>query len=79
MEPTREIRVASDVWPDADFEIRAASDGLNFRGYAAVFDSPSEDLGGFTETIAPRAVAQVAHQDVPQPRLGRGPGLDPRD
>jgi len=53
MEPIREYRVASDVWPDADFEIRATTDGLNFRGYAAVFDSESEDLGGFRETMAP--------------------------
>jgi HK97 family phage prohead protease len=54
----REVRVASDLWPDADMEIRVEGDGLNFRGYAAVFDSPSEDLGGFTETIAPGAFAQ---------------------
>ena len=53
----REVRVASDVWPDADMEIRIEGDGLNFRGYAAVFDSPSEDLGGFTESIAPGAFA----------------------
>ena len=53
MEPIREYRVASDVWPDTDFEIRATTDGLNFRGYAAVFDSESEDLGGFRETMAP--------------------------
>lgn len=58
MEPIREIRIASDVWPDADFELRTGGDGLNFRGYAAVFDSPSEDLGGFRETIAPGAFAK---------------------
>jgi uncharacterized protein len=49
----REVRVTSDLWPDADMEIRAKPDGLNFRGYAAVFDSPSEDLGGFREIIRP--------------------------
>lgn len=59
MTDIREIRVAADVWPDADLEIRAASDGLNFRGYAAVFDSRSEDLGGFTETIAPGAFTRT--------------------
>ena len=53
----REVRVASDLWPDIDMEIRAESDGLNFRGYAAVFDSPSEDLGGFRESISPGAFA----------------------
>jgi HK97 family phage prohead protease len=55
----REYRVASATWPDADFEIRASADGLNFRGYAAVFDSPSDDLGGFRETIAPGAFART--------------------
>jgi HK97 family phage prohead protease len=54
----REVRVTSDLWPDADLEIRAESDSLNFRGYAAVFDSPSEDLGGFRETIAQGAFAE---------------------
>lgn len=55
MEPIREYRVANEVWPEADFEIRAETDGLNFTGYAAVFDSASSDLGGFTETISPGA------------------------
>jgi HK97 family phage prohead protease len=59
MEPIREFRVASEAWPDEDFEIRAASDGLNFRGYAAVFDSPSDDLGGFRETIEPGAFTKT--------------------
>ena len=36
---------------DADFELRAEGDGMTFVGYAAKFNSPSEDLGGFTETI----------------------------
>jgi HK97 family phage prohead protease len=42
-----------------DFDIRASSDGLNFRGYAAVFDSASDDLGGFRETIAPGAFTRT--------------------
>lgn len=33
-----------------DFEIREEGDGMSFRGYAAVFNSPSEPLP-FTETI----------------------------
>jgi uncharacterized protein len=35
-------------------EIRS-SDNNTLSGYAAVFDSPSEDLGGFTEIIKPGA------------------------
>jgi len=50
-----EVRDAAVAWPDLDFDIRAVGDGLEFRGYAAVFNSPSADLGGFTETIAPGA------------------------
>jgi HK97 family phage prohead protease len=47
----REFRVAADTWPSADVELRADDDGMTFRGYAAVFDSWSEDLGGFRERI----------------------------
>ena len=36
-------------------ELRADGDGSTLVGYAAMFDSPSEDLGGFTERIAPGA------------------------
>jgi HK97 family phage prohead protease len=36
---------------DADFEIREAGDGMTFSGYAAKFNSRSENLGGFGETI----------------------------
>lgn len=36
---------------DADFEIRAEGDGMTFVGYAAKFNSRSENLGGFVETI----------------------------
>jgi uncharacterized protein len=32
-------------------------------GYAAVFDSPSEDLGGFTETIAPGAFTRALQEN----------------
>lgn len=55
----REYRVAAQTWPEADFDIRTATDGLNFRGYAAVFDSWSEDLGGFRERIRPGAFTKT--------------------
>ena len=39
-----------------DFELRAeGEDGMTFTGYAAVFNQPSEDLGGFREYVAPGA------------------------
>lgn len=47
----REFRVAADVWPSEEITLRAEGDGMTFTGYAAVFNSRSEDLGGFTETI----------------------------
>lgn len=40
---------------DADFEIREVGDGMTFVGYAAKFNSRSENLGGFVETIEPGA------------------------
>ena len=45
-----EVRVNS-----TSFEIRAEGDGMSFTGYASVFNSPSEDLGGFIEYVAPGA------------------------
>lgn len=52
---TIEYRSSIEAWPEQDMEVRAEGDGLTFRGYAAVFDSLSEDLGGFRERIAPGA------------------------
>lgn len=48
-----EQRHAALQWPDSDWEIRTGRDGMEFTGYAAVFNSPSEDLGGFRETLMP--------------------------
>ena len=42
--------VAVDEW-----EIREDSNGMHLEGYAALFNSRSENLGGFTEMIAPGA------------------------
>jgi len=39
----------------AQFEIREDGDGMTFEGYAAVFNSRSQNLGGFTEFVAPGA------------------------
>lgn len=39
----------------ADFEVRETADGMQFEGYASVFNSRSENLGGFTEFVAPGA------------------------
>lgn len=57
-----ETRLAIDSWRNLDYRLAADGDGLHFSGYAAVFDSPSEDLGGFTETIAPGAFKRSLNQ-----------------
>jgi hypothetical protein len=64
------------------FELRAAGDAKSPRlvGYAAVFDSPSQDLGGFTEIVRPGAFTRTLASDrdplalvhhMPQLVLGR--------
>ena len=59
----REFRVSTETWPTEDVILRAdAADGMTFSGYAAVFNSRSEDLGGFTETIAPSAFDKTLKQ-----------------
>jgi HK97 family phage prohead protease len=58
----REVRVAVETWPLEDVEVRADGDGMTFKGYAAVFNSRSEDLGGFRETIRPGAFGKSLAQ-----------------
>ena len=36
---------------DTEFEVREEGDGMTFVGYAAKFDQPSENLGGFVEYV----------------------------
>ena len=50
-----ERRVAGDL----GIEQRADGAGDKLVGYAAVFNSPSQDLGGFREQIAPGAFSQA--------------------
>lgn len=54
------------TFPVRDIEIRAAADEpyFEFRGYAAVFDSWSDDLGGFREQIKRGAFKDVLNDDV---------------
>jgi HK97 family phage prohead protease len=50
-----EVRAAAHLWAPDELDFTAESDGMHFRGYAAVFDRKSEDLGGFRESIRPTA------------------------
>lgn len=56
----REFRMLGDI------EMRAEDDGNKtvVRGYAAIFDSPSEPIGwdGFTEIVKPGAFAKTIHE-----------------
>lgn len=47
-----------------DTEIKAAVEGRTVEGYASVFNSMSEDLGGFREIILPGAFSNVLDNDV---------------
>jgi HK97 family phage prohead protease len=40
---------------ETTLELREDGDGMRLEGYAAIFNSRSENLGGFTETIKPGA------------------------
>jgi HK97 family phage prohead protease len=47
-----------------DGELKAAVEGRTVEGYASVFNSMSEDLGGFREIILPNAFSDVLDNDV---------------
>jgi HK97 family phage prohead protease len=61
MKTKLEIRVGGK-----ELRITTTPKGRRLQGYAAVYDSPSEDLGGFVERIAPGAFDQSLkdHPDV---------------
>ena len=48
-------KLETRVFQVEDFEVREDADGMHLEGYAALFNSRSENLGGFTETIQPGA------------------------
>lgn len=61
MPRTREVR----AFPLTDLQIRAADDDaarLRFRGRAIVYDSLSEDMGGWRERIVPGAATRTLGQ-----------------
>lgn len=64
LDPTQEIKVEGRAKSmetrinhiNAEFRAVDGGDGMTFEGYAAVFNSPSEPIGGqFTEYVAPGA------------------------
>lgn len=55
-----EIRTA-DLWPDADFELRAEPDGFTFDGYAAVYDLPSARMS-FPNIRSGAPFREIIHQ-----------------
>ena len=61
-----EVRSLSEVVEQRayDGEIKAAVEGRTVEGYASVFNSMSEDLGGFREIILPGAFSEVLDNDV---------------
>lgn len=59
-----EVRNNVPVMERRSAEFRAEFAGEMVRGYAAVFDSYSEDLGGFIEIIKPGAFDDVLNDDV---------------
>jgi HK97 family phage prohead protease len=48
-------KLETRVFQLEEFEVREDDDGMHLEGYAALFNSRSQNLGGFTEVIAPGA------------------------
>lgn len=61
-----EVRSKKDLRETRSYEseIKAVGEGRTVEGYASVFNSMSEDLGGFREIILPGAFANVLDNDV---------------
>ncbi len=55
MMPVRSLNGVETRVNVANFEVRETANGMQFEGYASVFNSRSENLGGFTEFVAPGA------------------------
>ena len=53
-----EKRVSTETWPLEDFDIRTTATGMQFRGYAAVFNSDSKPLP-FIERLRPGAFSKT--------------------
>jgi len=70
---TYEIRTA-DLWPDADYELRATPEGLTFEGYAAVFDLPSRRMA-FREVRSGAPFREVIHQGAFTKTLSERPNV----
>ncbi len=51
-------------FPISEIRIETREDGQEVVGHASVFNSLSEDLGGFREMIAPDAFSDVLNDDV---------------
>jgi len=55
-------RPAERRYYTTDFEVRASGRRMRIAGHAAVFDSTSQDLGGFVERIAPGAFRKTLRE-----------------
>lgn len=58
----------TDLWPDADLELRSVGDGLSFEGYALVWNTWSEPIpggprGDFREQFAPNSLDRTLARD----------------
>jgi uncharacterized protein len=49
------VKLETRIVEQGEFEVREEADGMRLEGYAALFNSRSENLGGFTEMIQPGA------------------------